>query len=277
MEANKILNADVLDIIFEGRNKSYGAYDLRKSYNGRLTRALIITASVLLIVFLGSVFANYVNSRNAKDNIDVLDTQMAEIKKDEPPPPPPPPPPTPPPPPEVNQVKFTPPKIVKDEEVKPDEKIEEIKEDQVISTKTVESENTTQIVQAPVEDKGTQVVEVPKTDDDENKIFNKVEVEAEFPGGNSAWVRYLKNNLDANTPVDNGAPEGTYQVIVRFIVSKDGSISDVVAETKYGYGMEAEAVKIIKKGPKWTPALQNGRNVNAYRRQPITFVVSEGG
>jgi len=62
---------------------------------------------------------------------------------------------------------------------------------------------------------------------------------------------------------------------IGFIVSKDGSISDVVAETKFGYGMEAEAVKIIKKGPKWTPALQNGRNVNAYRRQPITFIVEE--
>jgi len=275
MEANKVLNADILDIIFEGRNKSYGAYELRKTYNKRLTKALIITASVLFLVFLGTVLANYVSSRITKDNIDVLDTQMAEIKKDEPLPPPPPPPPTPPPPPEINQVKFTPPVIVKDEEVKPDEKIEEIKEDQVISTKTVESENTAQIVQAPVEDKGTQVVEVPKTDDDENKVFNKVEVEAEFPGGNAAWVRYLKNNLDANTPVDNGAPENTYQVIVRFIVSRDGSISDVVAETKFGYGMEAEAVKVIKKGPRWTPALQNGRHVNAYRRQPITFVVSE--
>ncbi len=274
MEANKILSADILDIIFEGKNKSYGAYELRKSYNSRLTKALIYTAALLLLIFLGSIFANIMDSRKDKNLVDVLDTQMAEIKKDEPLPPPPPPPPTPPPPPEVNQVKFTPPKIVKDEEVKEDEKIEEIKEDQVISTKTVESDNKVAIVQAPVEDKGTQVVEAPKNDD-ENKVFNKVEVEASFPGGDAAWTRYLKNNLDANTPIDNGAPEGTYQVIVRFIVSKDGSISDVVAETKHGFGMEAEAVKIIKKGPNWKAALQNGRNVTAYRRQPITFVDSE--
>ena len=275
MEANKILSADILDIIFDGKNKSYGAYELRKTYNTRLTKALIFTGALLLLIFLGSIFANIMSNSKDKSTLDVVDTQMAEVKKDEPPPPPPPPPPpTPPPPPEVNQVKFTPPKIVKDEEVKPDEKIEEIKEDQVISTKTVESDNKVAIVQAPVEDKGTQVVEKPK-EDDENKVFNKVEVEASFPGGDAAWTRYLKNNLDANTPIDNGAPEGTYQVIVRFIVSRDGSISDVVAETKYGYGMEAEAVKIIKKGPAWKPALQNGRNVNAYRRQPITFVVSE--
>jgi periplasmic protein TonB len=276
MDVNKILSADVLDIIFDGKNKSYGAYELRKTYNSRLTKALIVTAALLLLIFLGSVFANILNKGKDKNEFDVVDTQMAEVKKDEPPPPPPPPPPpTPPPPPEVNQVKFTPPKIVKDEEVKPDEKIEEIKEEQVISNKTVESENKEQIVQAPVEDKGTQVTELPKTDDDENKIFTKVEVEAQFQGGEAAWRRYLQNNLNANTPVDNGAPEGTYQVVVRFIVGKDGTISDVAAETNHGYGMEQEAVKIIKKGPKWTPAIQNGRNVNAYRRQPITFVVQE--
>ena len=276
MDVNKILSADVLDIIFDGKNKSYGAYELRKTYNSRLTKALIVTAALLLLIFLGSVFANILNKGKDKNEFDVVDTQMAEVKKDEPPPPPPPPPPpTPPPPPEVNQVKFTPPKIVKDEEVKPDEKIEEIKEEQVISNKTVESDNKEQIVQAPVEDKGTQVAELPKTDDDENKIFTKVEVEAQFQGGEAAWRRYLQNNLNANTPVDNGAPEGTYQVVVRFIVGKDGTISDVAAETNHGYGMEQEAVKIIKKGPKWTPAIQNGRNVNAYRRQPITFVVQE--
>ncbi len=276
MEPNKILSADILDIIFDGKNKEYGAYYLRKNYNKTLTRALIFTAAVMLLAFLGSVFANYINKNKKAQNFDVVETQMAEIKKDEPPPPPPPPPPpTPPPPPEVNQVKFTPPKNVKDEEVKPDEKIEEIKEDQTISTKTVESDNKDQIVQAPVEDKGTQVVEVPKTSDDENKVFTKVEVEAAFPGGESAWRRYLQNNLNANAPIENGAPEGTYQVVVRFIVGRDGAISDVQAETNHGYGMEQEAVKIIKKGPKWTPAIQNGRNVNAYRRQPITFVVQE--
>jgi protein TonB len=274
MEINKILSADVLDIIFDGKNKQYGAYELRKTYNKRLTKAIIITLGMVLFAFLGTVLSNVI-AKNATEKIEVLDTQMAEVKKnDAPPPPPPPPPPKAPPPPEINQVKFTPPKIVKDEEVKADEKIEEIKDDQVISTKTVESDNKNAIVQAPVEDKGTQIVEAPKADD-EDKIFTKVENEAEFPGGQQAWIRYLQKNLNANAPVDNGAAPGTYQVIVKFIVSKDGSISDVQPETKHGFGMEDEAVKIIKRGPKWTPALQNGRNVNAYRRQPITFIVEE--
>ncbi len=273
MDINKILSADVLDIIFEGRNKEYGAYDLRKTYNSRIKKALLYTGSVIVLIFLGSLFASLVG-KNKADTLDVLDTQMADVKKAEALPPPPPPPPKPPPPPEVNQIKFTPPKIVKDEEVKADEKIEEIKDDQVISNKTVESDNKVAIVQAPVEDKGSQITEAPKNDD-EDKIFTKVENEAAFPGGDAAWRRFLEKNLNPSTANDNGAPTGTYKVIVRFIVSKDGSISDVQAETKLGYGLEEEAVKVIKRGPKWTPALQNGRNVNAYRRQPITFEVSD--
>jgi periplasmic protein TonB len=272
MDINKILSADVLDIIFDGKNKQYGAYDLRKSYNKRLTKALLITAALALLVFLGSVFANIIG-KSKSGTIDVVDTQMAELKK-EPPPPvvPPPPPPKPPPPPEINQVKFTPPKIVKDEEVKPEEKIEEIKEDQAISTKTVESDNKEQIVQAPVEDKGTGVVEAPKVDD-ENTIFTKVEVEAGFPGGDAAWRNYLQKNLNTEVPADNGAGEGTYTVIVKFVVSKDGSLSDITCESDPGFGICEEAKRVIKRTKNWTPAIQNGRNVNAYRRQPITFLV----
>ncbi|MFZ4057481.1 MAG: energy transducer TonB [Ferruginibacter sp.] len=275
MDVNKILTADILDIIFDGKNKEYGAYELRKTYNGRLSKALIVTVSVVLLAFLGSVFATMISKKSA-ETIEVVDTQLAEVKKNDAPPPPPPPPPPPkaPPPPEINQIKFTPPKIVKDEEVKDDEKIEEIKDDQVISTKTVESDNKDQIVQAPVEDKGTQVVEAPKSDE-EDKVFTKVEVEASFPGGDAAWGRYLSKTLNPNVPVDNEAPPGKYRVEVRFIVSKDGSISDVQAVTSHGYGMEAEAIKVIKRGPKWEPALQNGRHVNAYRSQPIVFNVEE--
>jgi protein TonB len=82
-----------------------------------------------------------------------------------------------------------------------------------------------------------------------------------------------KERLNANAPIDNNAPEGSYTVVVQFIVDKGGNISDVKGLTKHGYGMEEEAIRVIKRGPKWTPAIQNGRNVNAYRKQPVTFVV----
>ena len=109
----------------------------------------------------------------------------------------------------------------------------------------------------------------------DGKIFEKVESEAEFPGGKKAWVSYLEENLNADVPVKKKAPAGVYQVVVRFIVAKDGKIREVKAETSHGFGMEKEVIRIINKGPKWIPAQQNGRPVNAYRLQPITFEVTE--
>ena len=107
-----------------------------------------------------------------------------------------------------------------------------------------------------------------------NKLENYVyETEAEFPGGSYAWGRYLQKNLNANVPVDHNAKAGTYKVLVRFIVDKDGTIRDAKAETNFGHGMEEEVLRIITNGPKWVPAEQNGRKVIAYRMQPVTFSV----
>lgn len=111
-----------------------------------------------------------------------------------------------------------------------------------------------------------------KTDD---RIFTKVDVEAAYPGGDEAWRSFLIKNLNANVPVDNGSPSGKYTVIVKFIVSRDGTLSGVEPETRLRYGMEEEVLRIIKKSGRWTPAEQNNRKVNAYRRQPITFVVEQ--
>lgn len=175
----------------------------------------------------------------------------------------------------MEMTKFTPPKIVKDEEVKKEdippeqEKLEDTKID-IVNQEGIKDEG----IAVPVIDQGKQIIEEKKPED-ENKVFEKVEIEASFPGGERAWANYLRKNLDPNVPVDNGAPAGTYTVTVQFIVDKQGNISDVRSLSKHGFGMEDEAVKIIKKGPAWEPAVQNGRKVNAYRRQPITFVVEE--
>ncbi len=111
-------------------------------------------------------------------------------------------------------------------------------------------------------------------EDTDDVTFTRVEVEAEFPGGLEAWKEYLMKNLKADVPSKKRAPDGTYTVIVRFIVWKDGRIEGITAETNHGYGMEKEVMRVIRKGPKWKPAMQNGNIVKAYRRQPITFVVS---
>ncbi len=128
---------------------------------------------------------------------------------------------------------------------------------------TIEEAKITDIKQSEVSDDAN----------DSNKIFDRVEIEASFPGGDQVWRRYLERTLNGSTPVDHGAPAGTYTIVVQFIVDKEGNISNVTALTKHGYGMENEVIKVITKGPKWVPAIQNGRAVKAYRRQPVTFVV----
>ncbi|GEO09065.1 energy transducer TonB [Segetibacter aerophilus] len=277
MEVNKILNADILDIIFEGKNKDYGAYELRKTYNRRITTAMIVMAAVCLLVFLTQLFGS--DGDKDKNKIIVQDVQLEDIKKEEkkPEPPPPPPPPKPEPP-KVEITKFTPPKIVKDEEVKepppPQEKLEETK----IGTINQEGKKDEGFVAPPVEEKGTGVVEAPKkVEEDYDKVFTKVEKEAKFPGGMDGWKRYLERNLNANVAADDGAPAGNYTVKVQFIVDKEGGISNVQAieVPKACPSCGPEAVKVIKKGPKWEPAVQNGRNVIYQAIQYVTFQVAE--
>ncbi len=273
MEANKILSADILDLVFEGRNKEYGAYNLRKTYNARITRALIITASIALLALLGSVLASTLKSSGSKKSkiSEVTLQNIKENEKKEEPPPPPPPKTEPP---KVEMTKFTPPKIVKDEEVKKEEippEVEELK-DTKIDVVSQEGVKDLGIVPEKI-DEGKQIVE-EKKDDDENKIFDKVEIEAGFPGGEGKWRQYLERNCNGQVASDNGAPEGTFTTLIQFVVDKEGNISDVRPLTSHGFGMEEEAMRTIKKGPKWTPAIQNGRNVKAYRKQPITFVVT---
>ena len=104
-------------------------------------------------------------------------------------------------------------------------------------------------------------------------VFEKVDVEATFSGGEAAWRKYLEQNLNPNVPVENGAPIGIYTVLVQFIVDKTGTISDIKTLTNFGYGMEQEVMRIMKKSPMWSPASQSNRAVKAYRKQPVTFVI----
>lgn len=104
----------------------------------------------------------------------------------------------------------------------------------------------------------------------------KLEKEARFPGGPKGWENFLRANLDANVPVDNGAPSGRYTVFVEFIVDTSGKASAFKPLTKLGYGLEQEVLRILRKSGDWEPAvLVGGTPVKAYRKQPVTFVVFE--
>jgi periplasmic protein TonB len=277
MEANKILKADVLDILFENRNKEYGAYELRRKYNKRMTTALLSTLAVLILVFTVSFLAGELKDTTT-EAIVIRDVELTNIVEEEKKPePPPPPPPKQEPPPKVEMTKFTPPKIVKDEEVKKEDIPPEVTKLQETKIDVISQEGIKDIgIATPVIDEGKAVVVAPVDNTNYDQTFTKVEVEASFKGGEAAWRNYLTRNLNASAPIDNGANPGQYTVVVQFIVDREGNISEVTSLTKHGYGMEEEAMRVIRRGPKWEPAIQNGRKVKAYRKQPITFVVTEG-
>jgi len=272
MDINKILTADALDLIFEGRYKEFGAYELRKSYNQRLKTALIVMIALTALLAGGAIWSN--SAKDSKTEIIVQDVNLTDVNNQEkkaPPPPPPPPPPKQEPP-KVELAKFTPPKIVKDEEVKKEDEIKEQEKLEEVKISSIDQEGVKLDVTAPVE-VSTGPVGPPEEETD--KIFTSVQIQSTFPGGTDAWVKFLSRTLNRDLPVENGAPAGRYAVTVSFVVSRDGSISDVKAESDPGYGTAAEAVRVIKKGPKWTPAEQNGYKVIYRHRQAIVFQVTE--
>jgi hypothetical protein len=102
------------------------------------------------------------------------------------------------------------------------------------------------------------------------------EEEAEYPGGLEAWSKFVSSHLDGAVPVRKNAPLGYYTVLVQFIVDTEGRVTGITPLTRFGYGMEKEVVRMLKLSPRWKPAFMFGRKVNAYRKQPITFVVAQG-
>lgn len=130
--------------------------------------------------------------------------------------------------------------------------------------------NVYQPIQHPVD---TPKVKTASRED--NIIFEKVEVPAAFAGGIDAWRKFLVTNTNPNIPISNGAPGGNYTVIIRFMVNREGKLSDFTAVTNHGFGMEQECLRVMKLPQQWTAAVQNGRTVNSYVDQKFTFMVPE--
>jgi len=102
-----------------------------------------------------------------------------------------------------------------------------------------------------------------------DSVFTREVIEASFPGN---WNDYLRKNLNADI-LNEKAATGIYTVVVAFVVTKDGNLTDIRLEEPLGNKADAEAIRVIKKSPRWKPAKQYGSYVSAYRRQPITFIV----
>lgn len=271
MEKNTILHADILDIIFDGRNKDYGAYQLRKTYNSRMGAALVITAALLAFLFAGYLFAG----SSAKSRPDAIDEPVTLIEIE----PEPiveavvPPPPAKPEIPKVESTQFTAPLIMHDNEVKDDEKpplVDDLENTRIaiINSDGVKDD---QIITAPIDDKSKGIIDAPRKNEiEDTKPFTRVEIESSYPGGAGAWMRYLNKTFRYPQQAQDDGIQGT--VLVQFIVDKEGNVSNVEAISGPATnGLREEAVRVIMKSGKWDPAIQNGRKVSSYKKQPITF------
>lgn len=265
---------DILEILFADRNKAYGAYELRVTYNKRMKRALSGMFLFCLLFTVGSILAN-AKDKNKKQVYVGPEVQLTKIIE-------PPPEEIKPPEPKIEQPKtateiLTPPKIVIDELVKDEEIMKPVDDyaDVKIGLQKIEGTADVGIVEPPVE-VSTGIGKGIKSKDDEleNK-FISVQIPASFPGGYEEWNRFLQRSLNSDIPTENGAPAGAYTVIVSFLVDTEGKVSDVKAENDPGYGTKDEAVRVIKRGPKWVPANQNGKAVIYRHKQSITFKVTE--
>lgn len=246
------------ELVFEKRNKNYGAYVLRLLYPDRLSRSFIYASIGFIIVLLAPVISAWISSK-AKEEFKA--TQEVVVNLTEPPPLDATPPPPPPPPPQQlrETVKFTPPvvvdKPVEEEQPPPQEKLSET----TVGTVTQEGEKEIELPPEPV------------GDPDEGKIFTIVEEMPSFPGGEAKLFEYLRGNIKY-PPVarENGI---TGRVYVTFVVDREGKIKESKIIRGIGAGCDEEALRVVRNMPDWKVGKQNGRPVQVQYNLPINFTL----
>ena len=251
-----------IDMVFEGRNKAYGAYVLRKE-NPKMTLIALLGGSVVFASLLALPLINW----GSKDDADAEKVTMVDMAKLALPPPveeviPVIPPPVEPPAPKIDEAKFVKPKVVEKEKVVEEIKtIEELK-DKNIGAKDIKGKDDGKIViDAPSgeSEKDVKIVE-------DNTVYSAVEVRPDFPGGIQKFYDFVGKNYRAPEEDVKG------KVYVQFVVEKDGSLTDIKVQRDIGYGTGAEAIRVLKKSPKWKPGIQNGRPVRVLYSLPISIV-----
>jgi len=273
MEISNLLTADVLDIIFDGRNKEYGAYELRRSYKRRLALSITVMLLVMLLLFIGFTFAGkktemavvfdlspdpkLENIKEEKKEKIVIPAAVKPLASQV----------------QVKTIRDVTFRIVNEKEIPETEKppVNDDLKDVRIGKLSTDGVNDASDAIAPPGDGGVEkgIIEAPKKEDaDKDVIWNKVEIPSEYPGGTAAWQRFLNKNLRFSQEAIDNEIQGA--VVVQFIVDQEGNVSNVEAISG-PEELRAEAVRVIKKSGQWTPAIQNGRKVKSYKRQPIIF------
>lgn len=273
MEDAKWLKNSMDDIVFEGRNKAYGAFHLRRLYDKHMTRAMIVGMLFFLLVVSSPQIISMIKGfmPDKQDDLVMKEVTLAEPPPIDPKKPPPPPPPKVDPPPIKDQIKFVPPVVKKDEEVKEEEPppptVEEIK-DKEIATETKEGEEGG--VDASLlgdEPSAPPVLEEPK----EEEPFAYVEQMPTFPNGTEAMYKYIYDKIKYPAIARENGISG--QVIVQFVVSKEGEIQKAKVVRGIGGGCNEEALRVVNGMPRWKPGMHNGRAVPVTFTLPIKFVL----
>lgn len=260
------------DLVFEGRNKAYGAFELRQSSPKRHNIAMIIIIVVAVIAFSVPALIRFVTPEKVEEAMTEVTTLSklpeAEVKKNEdlkPLAPETPPPPL------KSSIKFTAPVIKKDEEVSEEDEIksqDELAKNDKVAISIADVKGNDEINGADIAD--FKEVVRPEAPKEEKEVpYQAVEQMPQFPGGDAELMKYIQDHLKYPVIAAENGIQG--RVIVRFVVSKTGEIQDVTVLRGVDSSLDKEAVRVIKSMPKWIPGKQNGNNVAVYFTVPVMF------
>lgn len=266
-----------IDLIFEGKNKNYGAYTLRKNSPKRHTFAFIVVMLATILVIIASIAVSRINKARQEKELMTQVSELSNIELDKPEELP-----------EENQVKqfeapppvelkstiqFTAPVIKKDEEVPEEQTMksqeELVKSDVQISIADVKGTDDETGVDIATLQEHKVIVQEEKEEVKEEKVFEIVEQPPSFPGGEAAMYEWLSKNI--NYPVI--AQENNIQgrVTCQFVVGRNGEIEDVKVVRGVDPSLDKEAVRVIKSMPKWIPGRQGGNAVKVRYTLPVQF------
>lgn len=260
------------DLVFEGRNQTYGAYKLRKGTGKRNLWSLLIVLIAAVVIFSAIAIKNVIQANQRVAVTTGVELSQIQTKKQ----------------PKVEKkapvkieqpkqvekvkssIKFTAPVIKKDEDVKPEEEMKN--QDDLQKTKTTIGAFNVQgndEVGGEVLKAKEEIAQPEPPKEEENKVFDVVEEQPSFPGGQGALMQWLSDNIKYPVIAAENGVQG--RVIVQFVVSKTGSISDVKVVRGVDPSLDREAVRVVSQMPKWTPGRQNGTTVNVRYTLPVTF------
>ena len=268
-----------VDMVFAGKNKEYGAYQLRKGTSGRNIKALLIL--IIAAALVGGFLAwKVIEQKQAEEQQAYMEAmelaklqEQAKKEKKKPEPIKP----------KVEQKKeipvaretqkFTAPVIKKDELVKEENQVKQM--DQLDDKVAVGTENKEGVKDRTVEAVRNDIAVAPPppppapNPEVANKVFDVVEEMPSFPGGQGALMAFLSSNIKYPVVAQENGVQG--RVIVGFVVEKDGSISDVKVMRSVDPSLDREAQRVVKAMPKWKPGKQNGSAVRVKYTVPVVF------